>query len=123
MKLFDLRLRGSGFTLGTIVNPEEHTRFRMLIGYLQCNADEEAEMPTSFVAQEKRVSEEWKFSYSVEGAKEIGEWLVENDYCTEQDGVYTFTGKAMQVFEKTIEIDNELSKKGFSYCPCAMRMM
>lgn len=120
MKLFDLRLRGSGFTLGTIVSYEEHMHLRTLIDYLQCNADEESEMPTSFLAQEKQTSDEWRTSYSVEDAKEIGQWLVKNEYCTEEDGTYTFTEKAMQIFEKTVQIQKELSDKGFYYCPCAI---
>lgn len=38
MKLFDLRLRGSFFTLGQVVNETDHFKFRELIGYLQDGA-------------------------------------------------------------------------------------
>jgi len=118
MKLFDLRLRGSGFTLGTIVSNTEHDNLRLLIDYLQCNADKEAELPESFIAEKKDAIEVWHSGYSVEDVIAIGQWLVENGYCTEQDGTYTFTEKAIQVFEKTIQIDNELSESGFRNVPC-----
>ena len=38
MKLFDLRLRGSMYTLGAVVNETDHDYFRELLMYLQGTA-------------------------------------------------------------------------------------
>ena len=59
MKLFDLNLRGSGFTLLPFVSEEEHTKFRELISYLQCGEDKEAEVPKKFTEKAYSVFEKW----------------------------------------------------------------
>lgn len=120
MKLFDLRLRGSGFTLGTLVDSTDHTNFRELISYLQCDANEDDELSTSFkfeVKVPKKACCPVLFESELERLKS---WALEQGYCTEQDDVLTFTEKAITIFQKTIEKDNELSESGFHCCPCHM---
>ena len=121
MKLFDLNLRGSGFTLLPFVNDEEHTKFRALISYLQCGEDEKAEVPKKFTFDPKEVdfckSVPW---FENETLEELGEWLVSSGYCTFEDTTYTFTEKAYSVFEKWAGENKRLLDEGFHYCPCQM---
>lgn len=119
MKLFDLRLRGSGFTLGTIVNETDHDYFRKLLMYLQGNADnEDAEVPDSFELLPND-------AFSKERCDALSKWLISEGYAAKvSDSLYVFTSKAFDVFEKMIAKDKELSESGFhtgccfsgSYC-------
>lgn len=118
MKLFDLRLRGSGFTLGTLVSEEDHMNFRELIGFLQCNANKEDELQQSFKFEEKVTDNPCARILNEAEFQRLTTWAVDNGYCTQKDDILTFTEKAISVFEKTIEKDNELAKSGFSCCPC-----
>lgn len=112
MKLFDLRLRGSAFTLGSVVNDNDYERFRELISYLQYTADNEnAEVPIKF----DLIPIEY---FSLEKCEKISNWLLHEGYATKKGSEHTLTQKAFDVFEKTIEKDNELSASGFSCCPC-----
>lgn len=101
MKLFDLRLRGSNYTIGTLVNDEDHFNFRSVIGDLQGqNLDnEEVEVPVSFKLDEDETKEK------------ITEWLLREGYATLSGDEFTFTEKAIQLFAKIIakheELDND----------------
>lgn len=120
MKLFDLRLRGSVFTLGTVVSDTDHHMFRKLIDYLQCGANEEDEVPNVFFFTNKCDVKRDTFPlYQESDYEELGKWVLDEGYCTESGGQYTFTGKALDVFQKTIDVDEKLAATGFSYCPCS----
>ena len=112
MKLFDLRLRGSGFTLGTIVNETDHDYFRELLMYLQGTAvSEDAEVPDSFELLPND-------AFSKERCDALSKWLISEGYATkERYYQYTLTSKTFDVFEKTIARDKELSESGF-YTGC-----
>ena len=120
MKLFDLRLRGSGFTLGKLVEEKDHFKFRELIAYLQCNANEDDELQTSFKYEKKVAKNACSPIMDEAEFASLKAWALEEGYCTEQDDVLTFTEKAMTIFQKTIEKDEELSASGFHCCPCHM---
>ena len=114
MKLFDLRLRGSGFTLGTIVNETDHYKFRSLISYLQSTiTDKNAEVPVDFDFMPTE-------HFSLEECADISKWLLSQGYAKREGVKYTLIAKTFDVFEKTIAKDNELSKSGFHCCPCHM---
>jgi hypothetical protein len=119
MKLFDLRLRGSWFTLGTIVNEHDHFMFREVIFFLQYIFDKDAQLPQSFAFQRKKFEHGRKLILTKKRFDQIKRWAVSNGYCTADGDTLTFTEKALDVFQKTIARDEELSKSGFSYCPCA----
>ncbi len=119
MKLFDLMLRGSGFTLGTLVNDIDHDNFRKLIDYLQCGANEDSEVPSEFKFENKDSVVRYTYPlYTDSDFEQLGIWAVNEGYCTKNGETFSFTEKAIDVFCKTIEISKELPKSGLSYCPC-----
>lgn len=118
MKLFDLRLRGSAYNLGKVVNEIDHRGFRNLIDYLQCGAEETDELPISFELLEKMGIGKYdmEYSYKEEKLEEISDWAVSNEYCLREKNVLKFTDKALQVFEETLKIDRESTDTGGCCC-------
>lgn len=112
MNLFDLRLRGSMYTLGAVVNKTDHDHFRELLMYLQGIAvNEDVELPDSFELLPND-------AFSKERCDALSKWLISEGYATkERDYQYTLTSKTFDVFEKTIARDKELSESGF-YTGC-----
>lgn len=112
MKLFDLRLRGSGFTLATVVNDNDHDRFRDLIAYWQDNTkDKNSEVPVTF----ELLPTDY---YPIAFCEIVSAWLIKEGYATKEGTHHTLTKKTLDVFEKTIEKEKELTESGFSCRPC-----
>lgn len=112
MNLFDLRLRGSMYTLGAVVNETDHDHFRELLMYLQGIAvNEDVEVPDSFELLPND-------AFSKERCDALSKWLISEGYAAKvSDSLYVLTSKTFDVFEKTIAKDKELSESGF-YTGC-----
>lgn len=119
MKLYDLRLRGSGFTLGTIVNDKDHDMFRELIDYWQQkDTNQDALVPIQFKLHEFNPPSEFNINYTEERIAILSDWLIKEGYATKKDDTFCLTWKTIEVLEKTIAKDRELSESGFYCCPC-----
>lgn len=119
MKLNELRIRGSAFTFGAVVSEDDHMYFRALISYLRDLYGPEHDLPESFEFRPVEDSkEDTILLYSDDKFNQLDEYGVSNGYLSKLNGKFSFTEKAIKVFEKVIEADKRLVKENFSYCPC-----
>jgi hypothetical protein len=134
MKLFDLELRGSMYTLGMVVSAEDHLMFRSLIGNLQSKVLKEIAPELKLCDKFKLVGEDArkrdeveipeKFQLIVDNNERCEEyskiklWALNEEYCVEEAGTdfLVFTNKAMEVFEKAIQLEKGNENKSNGCC-------